>query len=62
MDMNKVWCFILMLDVEPQYSGARIEGDAVTLDFVKKMIEDFKNQKFLHKRYQRKKIHCISVS
>ncbi|KAH1053998.1 hypothetical protein GLYMA_08G311000v4 [Glycine max] len=38
-------------DVEPQYSGARIEGDAVTLDFVKKMIEDFKNQKFLHKRY-----------
>ncbi|KAG4920943.1 hypothetical protein JHK86_049756 [Glycine max] len=39
------------LDVEPQYSGARIEGDVVTLDFVKKMIEDFKNQKFLHKRY-----------
>ncbi|KAH1153999.1 hypothetical protein GYH30_049579 [Glycine max] len=38
-------------DVEPQYSGARIEGDVVTLDFVKKMIEDFKNQKFLHKRY-----------
>ncbi|KAL3006842.1 hypothetical protein AAZX31_08G300200 [Glycine max] len=48
---NTVWCFILMLDVEPQYSGARIEGDAVTLDFVKKMMEDFKNQKFLHKRY-----------
>ncbi|KAG4935590.1 hypothetical protein JHK84_049793 [Glycine max] len=39
------------LDVEPQYSGARIEGDVVTLNFVKKMIEDFKNQKFLHKRY-----------
>ncbi|KAH1154000.1 hypothetical protein GYH30_049579 [Glycine max] len=39
------------IDVEPQYSGARIEGDVVTLDFVKKMIEDFKNQKFLHKRY-----------
>ncbi|RDX92625.1 Serine/threonine-protein phosphatase 5 [Mucuna pruriens] len=38
-------------DVEPQYSGARIEGDVVTLDFVKKMMEDFKNQKFLHKRY-----------
>ncbi|KAG5091105.1 hypothetical protein AAZX31_18G099900 [Glycine max] len=38
-------------DVEPQYSGARIEGDVVTLNFVKKMIEDFKNQKFLHKRY-----------
>ncbi|XP_010053119.2 serine/threonine-protein phosphatase 5 isoform X1 [Eucalyptus grandis] len=39
------------LDVEPQYSGARIEGDVVTLDFVKRMIEDFRNQKCLHKRY-----------
>ncbi|KAF7815769.1 serine/threonine-protein phosphatase 5 isoform X1 [Senna tora] len=38
-------------DVEPQYSGARIEGDVVTLDFVKKMMDDFKNQKSLHKRY-----------
>ncbi|XP_057953403.1 serine/threonine-protein phosphatase 5 isoform X2 [Malania oleifera] len=42
---------ILDLDVEPQYSGARIEGDVVTLDFVKKMMDDFKNQKCLHKRY-----------
>ncbi|XP_028778502.1 serine/threonine-protein phosphatase 5-like isoform X1 [Neltuma alba] len=39
------------LDVEPQYSGARIEGDVVTLDFVKKMMDDFKNQKCIHKRY-----------
>ncbi|XP_010525309.1 PREDICTED: serine/threonine-protein phosphatase 5 isoform X2 [Tarenaya hassleriana] len=38
-------------EVEPQYSGARIEGDEVTLDFVKNMMEDFKNQKTLHKRY-----------
>ncbi|XP_052489360.1 serine/threonine-protein phosphatase 5 isoform X1 [Gossypium raimondii] len=37
--------------VEPQYSGAKIEGDDVTLDFVKKMMDDFKNQKCLHKRY-----------
>ncbi|KAM7461056.1 hypothetical protein LguiA_029177 [Lonicera macranthoides] len=35
--------------VEPQYTGARIEGDVVTLAFVKKM-DDFKNQKSLHKR------------
>ncbi|KAL1300556.1 hypothetical protein AAHE18_18G190900 [Arachis hypogaea] len=40
-----------MLDVELQYSGARIEGDVVTLDFVKKMMDDFKNQKYLHKCY-----------
>ncbi|ONK66914.1 uncharacterized protein A4U43_C06F13420 [Asparagus officinalis] len=39
------------IDVEPQYTGARIDGEVVTLDFVKKMMVDFKNQKFLHKRY-----------
>lgn len=39
------------IEVEPQYSGARIEGDVITLDFVKKMMDDFKNQKCLHKRY-----------
>lgn len=39
------------IEVEPQYTGARIEGEVVTLDFVKKMMEDFKNQKFLHRRY-----------
>lgn len=37
--------------MEPQYSGARIEGDVVTLDFVKKMMDDFKHQKNLHQRY-----------
>ncbi|KAK4741746.1 hypothetical protein SAY87_025334 [Trapa incisa] len=39
------------LEVEPQYSGAKIEGDIVSLDFVKKMVDDFRNQKSLHKRY-----------
>ncbi|XP_028126519.1 serine/threonine-protein phosphatase 5-like isoform X2 [Camellia sinensis] len=38
-------------EVEPRYDGARIERDVVTLNFVKKMMDDFKNQKFLHKRY-----------
>ena len=40
-----------MVEVEPQYTGAKIEGEVVTLDFVKKMIDGFKNQKSLHKRY-----------
>nr|GMC72696.1 serine/threonine-protein phosphatase 5 isoform X1 [Ipomoea batatas] len=47
-------CFIFfftLVEVEPQYTGARIEGDVVTLDFVKKMMEDFKSQKNLHRRY-----------
>ncbi|KAG0462922.1 hypothetical protein HPP92_021398 [Vanilla planifolia] len=39
------------IEVEPQYTGARIEGEVVTLDFVKKMMDDFKNQKCVHKRY-----------
>lgn len=37
--------------VDSKYSGARIEGEVVTFDFVKKMMDDFKNQIFLHKRY-----------
>ncbi|CAN1160757.1 Serine/threonine-protein phosphatase 5 [Linum perenne] len=39
------------LEVEPNYSGAKIEGDVITLDFVKKMMDDFKNEKRLHRRY-----------
>ncbi|KAL9668720.1 hypothetical protein QQ045_006258 [Rhodiola kirilowii] len=38
------------IEVEPQYYGPRIEGDTVTLDFVKDMMDAFKNQKFLHRR------------
>ncbi|PHU13700.1 Serine/threonine-protein phosphatase 5 [Capsicum chinense] len=38
------------MKMEPQYTGVRIEGDVVTLDFVKKMLDDFKNWKNLHKR------------
>ncbi|WOG98406.1 hypothetical protein DCAR_0417748 [Daucus carota subsp. sativus] len=41
----------LNLDVESQYTGARIEGDEVSLEFVKNMMEDFKARKCLHKRY-----------
>ncbi|KAL8131920.1 serine/threonine-protein phosphatase 5 isoform X2 [Apium graveolens] len=39
------------IDVESQYTGARIEGDVVTLEFVKNMMEDFKARKCIHKRY-----------
>jgi PPP5 TPR repeat region len=40
-----------LTEVDAQYTGARIEGDTVTLDFVKHMMEDFKKQKCIHKRY-----------
>lgn len=39
------------IEVEPQYDGARIEGENVTLEFIKKMMDDFKNQKNIHRRY-----------
>ncbi|KAJ1282118.1 hypothetical protein BS78_03G025700 [Paspalum vaginatum] len=39
------------IEVEPQYTGARIDGDAITLDFIKQMLDDFKKQKCIHKRY-----------
>lgn len=39
------------IEVEESYKGARIEGDTPTLDFVKTMMEDFKQEKKLHKRY-----------
>eukprot|EP00850_Spirogloea_muscicola_P015963 SM000126S26339 [mRNA] locus=s126:264791:269283:- [translate_table: standard] len=39
------------IEVESSYMGARIEGTGVTIDFVKQMLEDFKNQKPLHRRY-----------
>lgn len=35
----------------PQYDGARIEGLLVTLEFIKKMMHEFKHQKGLHRGY-----------
>ena len=37
--------------VEPSYSGARLGDDeTVTLEFVKQMIQDFRDEKVLHRR------------
>ncbi|OEL34444.1 Serine/threonine-protein phosphatase 5, partial [Dichanthelium oligosanthes] len=40
-----------LLEVEPQYAGPRIDGEEITLDFVKAMLDELKNQKCIHKRY-----------
>ncbi|XP_024387762.1 serine/threonine-protein phosphatase 5 [Physcomitrium patens] len=37
--------------VDDSYQGARIEEDNITLDFVTKMIDDFKQQRSVHTRY-----------
>lgn len=37
--------------VEESYQGARLEGDNITLEFVQKMMEDFKQQRSVHSRY-----------
>ncbi|GAQ87925.1 protein phosphatase 5 [Klebsormidium nitens] len=39
------------MEVEPAYDGPRLEGDQLTLEFVKEMLETFKKQKKLHRRY-----------
>lgn len=39
------------LDVEPQYAGPRVDGEEITIDFVKAMLDEFKEQKCIHKRY-----------
>jgi hypothetical protein len=42
--------------VEPSYSGARLaDDDNVTLEFVKQMIQDFRDEKILHRR-------CVSAA
>ncbi|XP_024632955.1 serine/threonine-protein phosphatase 5 [Medicago truncatula] len=43
--------FIFFKDVARRYTGSRIEDETITLDFVKKMMDDFKNPKCLHRRY-----------
>ncbi|CAL4896204.1 unnamed protein product [Urochloa decumbens] len=40
-----------IIEVEPQYAGPRIDGEEITLDFVKAMLDEFKKQKCIHKRY-----------
>ncbi|RCV15638.1 hypothetical protein SEVIR_3G074800v4 [Setaria viridis] len=40
-----------IIEVEPQYAGPRIDGEEITLDFVKAMLNEFKKQKCIHKRY-----------
>ncbi|CAN6326338.1 unnamed protein product [Urochloa humidicola] len=40
-----------VIEVERQYAGPRIDGEEITLDFVKAMLDEFKQQKCIHKRY-----------
>lgn len=39
------------INVELEYFGVRTDVDVVTLDVVKKIIDDFKHEKCLHKCY-----------
>lgn len=38
-------------EVKSSYQGARLEDDNVTLEFVQKMMDDFKQQRSIHSRY-----------
>ena len=37
--------------VEPDYDGVRLEGNAMTQEFIDDMIERFKNGKKIHRKY-----------
>jgi hypothetical protein len=41
----------MVIVVEDSYDGPRYDGDAITLEFVTALIERFKVQKRLHRRY-----------
>jgi hypothetical protein len=49
--------FLYVPEVEPQYTGPRVDGDTITLDFVKAMLDEFEKQKCIHKRYTLYKGH-----
>ncbi|KAK9663891.1 hypothetical protein RND81_14G004500 [Saponaria officinalis] len=39
-------------ELDPQYSGATIQqGESISLEFIMKMIDDFKNEKCIHQRF-----------
>ncbi|XP_074287567.1 serine/threonine-protein phosphatase 5-like [Silene latifolia] len=37
--------------VDPNYSGPRFKGESITLEFIKSMIDDFKNEICLHEKF-----------
>lgn len=47
--------------VEDSYQGARLEGDNITLEFVQKMMEDFKQQRSVHSRYMMRLFSATTI-
>lgn len=45
------WFVMGSTEVEDSYQGARLEDDNITLEFVQKMMDDFKQQRSIHTRY-----------
>ncbi len=43
-------CISLIIEVEPDYDGPHL-GEQITLEFVTQMMQHFKDQKKLHKKY-----------
>lgn len=47
------WSFyhLTVPEVGSDYTGPRLKDGQVTLEFVREMLEHFKNQKLIHKKY-----------
>jgi PPP5 TPR repeat region len=43
--------FNVSIAIEDDYLGPKLEGDKVTLDFMKQLMECYKNQGKLHRKY-----------
>lgn len=50
--MRAVCMFVMdSTEVKDSYQGARLVDDNLTLEFVQKMMDDFKQQRSIHTRY-----------
>lgn len=50
---------LILLVIEDEYSGPKLEDGKVTLDFMVSLMEHYKQQKKLHRKYAYKVIKCM---
>lgn len=50
------------ISIEDEYDGPKLENDVVTLEFMKALMEHYKDQKKLHKKYAYKVRHASIYS
>lgn len=54
-----VYLWILILAIENEYKGPNLEDGKVTVQFMLDLMELYKNQGKLHRKYAYKVSHCL---